>query len=93
VNRGPVAFDAPLGLTVAGADPHRSVRITATATDARTIRWQAGAAYAPTAQGTVDVRTSPAGNGSYQGAQDAGLLWSMTAGPGHPQFSLPETRR
>jgi hypothetical protein len=38
VNRGPVAFDAPLGLTVTGADPHRSVRITATATDARTTR-------------------------------------------------------
>lgn len=90
VNHGPVAFDAPLGLTVGGADPHRSVRIIATATDAGTASWQAHADYKPTAQGTVDVRTSPAGNGSYQGAHDTGLLWSMTAGSSHPQFSLPE---
>jgi dienelactone hydrolase len=90
VNHGPVAFDAPLGLTVGGADPHRSVRITATATDAGTASWQAHADYKPSAQGTVDVRTSPAGNGSYQGAHDTGLLWSMTAGSSHPQFSLPE---
>jgi dienelactone hydrolase len=88
VNPGPVAFDAPVGLTVSGADPHRPVRITATATDAGNIRWQAHADYTPTARGAVDVRTAPATNGTYQGAYDGGLVWSLGAGSNHPQFAL-----
>jgi dienelactone hydrolase len=88
VNRGPVAFDAPLGLTVAGADPHRPVRITTTATDAGNIRWQAGADYTPTARGTVEVRSASASNGDYRGAHDGGPVWSLSSGPRHPLFTL-----
>ena len=72
VNSGPVAFDAALDLTVTGADPAQPVRVTATATDAEGTRWEAHADYTPAAQGSVDVRTSPAGSGGYQGAHDTG---------------------
>lgn len=85
---GTVEFDAPVGLTVAGADPHRPVLITATATDANNARWQAHADYTPTPRGSVEVRTSSPSDGDYQGAHDEGPLWSLSAGPSHPQFAL-----
>ena len=88
VDAGPVAFDQQLQLTVSGANPAHQVRITATATDAAGSDWETHAEYTPTAQGTVDVRTSPASNGGYQGAHDGGLVWSLSAGPSHPQFTL-----
>ena len=87
VSAGPVAFDAPLDLTIGGADPSRPVRLTATATDSEHGRWASHADFTPSRKGTVDVRTSTAGNGTYQGVPDTGLVWSMGADDEHLLFA------
>ena len=45
VDAGPVAFDQQFRLTVSGADPAHTVRITATATDAAGVQWETHADY------------------------------------------------
>jgi dienelactone hydrolase len=82
-------FDAPLGVTITGLPASRHVTVNATAGDYAGHTWKSSATYLPDSTGTLDPAITAPITGDYTGAQDTGLLWSMTTPDG--SFYAPTT--
>jgi dienelactone hydrolase len=74
-------FDQPLRITISGARPDTRLSVKAATTDGQNRTWTASVDVLADHRGTVDLRTAPPVSGSYTGAHDTGLLWSMSGGP------------
>ncbi len=72
-----VLFDQPLGLTVTDATPGQAVHLVAASADADGTGWSASADFVADRDGKVDPMRDAPIRGSYTGAHEAGLLWSM----------------
>jgi dienelactone hydrolase len=70
--------DQPLTIRMAGLPP--GGRVTLRATMARTpeVAWQSSAVFVADRQGAIDLGRDAPVEGSYQGADAMGLVWSMT---------------
>jgi dienelactone hydrolase len=81
----------PVHLTVAGAHPGSRVTLTAMATDRQGVPWNSTAAFRADSHGAVDLSTQAPLSGSYTGADEMGLFWSMDPPQGNPdtEFGAP----
>jgi dienelactone hydrolase len=70
-------FDGPLNVRISGLAAGQQVRLDATAKDAQGGAWASNATYVAGSDGTVDVAKAAPVAGSYTGAHDTGLVWSM----------------
>lgn len=71
-------------MQITGLSPGELVNVQVSSTDARGVPWQASVGYRADANGDVDLSTAAAISGSYRGASDMGLIWSM-----HPLKPAP----
>lgn len=77
---GEVLQGQPVAVRLTGVAPGQAVEISAERRFGRPqpMIWRSSAAFTADAQGRIDLATSPAANGTYQGVDAAGLFWSMT---------------
>jgi esterase/lipase len=73
----PALIDEKPTLVVKGLEAGQRVTLTATATSAMGGEWRSNATFEVDGDGTVRVAEQAPLEGSYEGADDAGLLWSM----------------
>lgn len=71
--------DEPLTIRVSGAEPGERVTLRATMARAPEVVWQSSAVFVADAQGRIDLDKDAPVEGSYEGADAMGLVWSMTA--------------
>jgi acetyl esterase/lipase len=74
-----VPFGEPLALVVRGAAPGERVVVKVTAMQ-RTVAFLSWARFEADAAGIVDTRVAPSREGTYEGIDPDGLLWSAVAG-------------
>jgi dienelactone hydrolase len=83
-------FDGPLNVRISGAAAGQQVRLEASATDGRGRVWSSNATFVAGSDGTVDVSTaSPVAGGTYSGAHDTGLVWSMASTDPDDYYFVP----
>jgi dienelactone hydrolase len=74
-------LDTALQIRLEGFAPGAIVRLRSATVDLHGRAWSADATFAATGDGTVDVATHAPLDGSYQGVEPMGLVWSMTRVP------------
>lgn len=83
-----------IAITGAGFAPGEIVRIASTLVDDAGVTWSAHGHFMADARGEIDLATAPSDNGTYEGVDVGGLLWSMQPPGGiSRQFMLDATER
>lgn len=70
--------DEPLTIRVSGVEPGERVTLRATMARTPEVAWQSSAVFVADAAGSVDPGKDAPVEGSYQGVDAMGLVWSMT---------------
>ena len=73
--------DQPIDVSVTGLAPGQQVTISARSDDAAHIVWRSQATFTAGSDGTVNLSSAKAADGSYTGTDGMGLFWSMTTDP------------
>jgi dienelactone hydrolase len=77
IQRDSSQLDADMRIAVAGLPPGQPAEIEVSTRDESGTGWKSRATFAAGADGVVDPATQPAVAGTYRGADQAGLFWSM----------------
>jgi dienelactone hydrolase len=81
----PGQFDEPVDVSLSGLPGGASTTVTASATDAKGVRWSAGATYRADALGEVSLSQPPV-SGDYSRADPMGLVESLVPSTGDEAF-------
>jgi len=76
--------DQPVQIAVSGLASFQEATLRVRSADAQGVDWMSSATYRATATGGIDLSTSRARSGSYQGVSGMGLIWSMQSHGRHP---------
>ncbi|XP_053186533.1 acyl-coenzyme A thioesterase 1-like [Scomber japonicus] len=79
-------FDEPVQVKVTGLRSRQVVTIKARSTDEKGVVFSSSATYRADRRGEVDLERDPSLNGTYNGVEPMGLLWSMRPDTLHKKF-------
>jgi dienelactone hydrolase len=84
--------DRPVHVTITGLRPHAAITVDLRSTDARRVTWTASARFRATANGVVDLDTTPPTSGDYAGVWGMGLVMSLRPTRGLRVYSWRDAR-
>lgn len=70
--------DEPITVRITGADPNGTVEFEASLVDDDGVEWRSRATFTADAQGVVDLTEQAPEQGTYDGVEPMGWVWSMT---------------